>query len=491
MDFTSLAQRMQGFFGKAAESVARSKQFVQRASKVNGKLFLKTLVFGLLNRPDASWEELAAVAQQICPRVRITAQGLHARANEQAQAYLQAMVQKSVCELKHRQPMVMQIFERFSEVNIRDSSQIALPEGMRKDFRGPGGTANRAAMKVQLVYQFLTGAYHTLALTPAVHPDQKYAVEQWDHIEAGSLNLDDLGYFSLGYLKAIEQKQAYFCSRLQSQTGVFERTNGACGAPLDLVDLLGKAPKRAFEIAACIGAQMDKQVSSRIVFIPLDASTVNRRRRRARRQAQQKGRTPSRRHLAWLEWAVFTTNAPRERFATAEVALVYGLRWQIELLFKLWKSHYQVDERRAEKPETVLIRLYAKLIGLILFNLMCAPIRPWTLAKTARELSFTKALKMVRMPGLALAQNVGRMKRLVGILKDLVRLIGQHGLKQKRVTHKSTYQLLEQAVAGVRRCRVLEKPSEYLRKVRKNFADHRRLKFFRTVPVAGVSEGLA
>lgn len=41
-------------------------------------------------------------------------------------------------------------------------------------------------------------------------------------------------------------------------------------------------------------------------------------------------------------------------------------RWQMELLYNLWKQHGQIDEWRTSKPWRVLCELYAKLIGVIL-----------------------------------------------------------------------------------------------------------------------------
>ena len=50
-----------------------------------------------------------------------------------------------------------------------------------------------------------------------------------------------------------------------------------------------------------------------------------------------------------------------------EEALVLArARWQIELLFKLWKQHGQIDEWRTTNPFRVLCELYAKLIAMVI-----------------------------------------------------------------------------------------------------------------------------
>ena len=49
----------------------------------------------------------------------------------------------------------------------------------------------------------------------------------------------------------------------------------------------------------------------------------------------------------------------------AEALVLMRIRWQIELLFKLWKSHGRVDEWRTKNPARILCEVYAKLLGLV------------------------------------------------------------------------------------------------------------------------------
>ena len=44
-----------------------------------------------------------------------------------------------------------------------------------------------------------------------------------------------------------------------------------------------------------------------------------------------------------------------------EVLVLLRARWQIELLFKLWKSHGHIDESRSAQPWRVLTEVFAKL----------------------------------------------------------------------------------------------------------------------------------
>ena len=45
--------------------------------------------------------------------------------------------------------------------------------------------------------------------------------------------------------------------------------------------------------------------------------------------------------------------------------ILYAARWQIELLFKLWKSHAQLGQSRSDKHWRRLCEIYCKLLGVI------------------------------------------------------------------------------------------------------------------------------
>jgi len=63
--------------------------------------------------------------------------------------------------------------------------------------------------------------------------------------------------------------------------------------------------------------------------------------------------------------ALFTTT-PKSRMPAARCIEAYRLRWQIELLFKRWKSLCHFDRLPNERQDTILSWLYAKiLLGLI------------------------------------------------------------------------------------------------------------------------------
>jgi hypothetical protein len=64
-------------------------------------------------------------------------------------------------------------------------------------------------------------------------------------------------------------------------------------------------------------------------------------------------------------WTVYVTNVPAARLSLAEAFVLGRARWQIELLFKLWKSGGRLDESRSADPWRILGEVYAKLVAMV------------------------------------------------------------------------------------------------------------------------------
>jgi hypothetical protein len=135
----------------------------------------------------------------------------------------------------------------------------------------------------------------------------------------------------------------------------------------------------------------------------------------------------------------------------AAAAVLRRVRWQIELLFKLWKSHGHLDRAHSAKRHRILPAVYAKLLALL--------IRHWMLIATCwsfPDRSLTKAVHTLRQFVQLTADHINRLSALCAPLHR-IHLCLTHGARtNKRLAKPSTYQLLSQWTASVRR--VLPRP---------------------------------
>jgi Transposase DDE domain len=145
--------------------------------------------------------------------------------------------------------------------------------------------------------------------------------------------------------------------------------------------------------------------------------------------------TAARRQLA--NWTVCATTVPAERLTIQEALVLARARWQIEVLFKVWKSQGEIDQSRSAHPDRLLCELYAKLIAMVLQH--------WILLTgcwTAPDKSLVKATATVRAFACCLAPALRHPTRLQHRLTDLITALRAGCRLNPRKTAPNAYQLL-------------------------------------------------
>src|SRR5262247_986787 len=118
----SIMEKVAEFFStEHIEASARRTKFVQRASKITGKLFLALVTFGRWSAPRTTLAQLAAKAAQVEQPVAITPEALQQRMNERAVAFLQDLIQTAFTQLHTEAPGGdAALFAAFGRVYIAD-----------------------------------------------------------------------------------------------------------------------------------------------------------------------------------------------------------------------------------------------------------------------------------------------------------------------------------------------------------------------------------
>src|SRR6185295_6015716 len=97
--FSTVEKLTEFFSADQIEARARRTKFVQRASKITGKLFLALVTFGRWSAPTTTVAQLAAKAAQLDQPVAVTPAAVQQRMNEQAVAFLQDLMQTAFTKL--------------------------------------------------------------------------------------------------------------------------------------------------------------------------------------------------------------------------------------------------------------------------------------------------------------------------------------------------------------------------------------------------------
>src|SRR5918998_196598 len=406
-----VADALQDVFGEVAQRLARATRFVQREPKLGGAPFAQTLVFTYLANPHATLEELSQTAAAL--NVTITPAGLTQRFTEAAAVFLQEVLAAAVQRTLAADPLAIPLLARFAGVYLEDSTSIGLPDALRDCWAGCGNATGQgqAALKLNVRLELSTGRLASLTLHDGrMHDIQASA--PLSTVARGALYLADLGYFGLDRFQALSQDGAYFVSRLKASTQVY-----------------GPDGRRVWDLASYLarqGAQVDLPVTLgethrlpvRLLAVRVPQEVADQRRRKLREEARDKGRQVSARRLALAAWVILITNAPPE-LVSLEAGLVLGrVRWQIELLFKLWKSHGHIDASRSTKPWRVLCDVYAKLLAMIIHHWV-ALIELWGYP----DRSLVKAAQTVQKYALQLATGLWSHVRTRETLEIIARCV--------------------------------------------------------------------
>jgi hypothetical protein len=417
------------FFNSSITQLGKTVKFVKRKSKLTAKLFVECLVIGCLSNPNTTLEDICKLIKQ--RGVKITKQGLHQRFNSEATELMKNLFEESLQQFKTEKRDVLALLKAFSSVIILDSSGISLPANLKNLYKGFGGGASEAGLKIQMLLDYVNGQIKDIAITGARKNDQGFK-DHLNKIEKGALYLQDLGYFNTESLDKIKKAEAYFVSRYLTQTKVFDQDE----QPVDLLKELYQSGT-FFAKEVLLGQQ--HKVKVRLIAYLLPDEEIEKRLRKLNKEAKKKGRTPAQETLELARWSIFITNVSEGILNDKQVHLVYILRWQIELFFKLCKSQVGINKLNGKNQDRVLCEIYAKLICIVTFLYLCFPVR-W---QENQELSFYRAYKQLRQRCSDFFTALKSPYRLLKFLKEFLDDLKNFSLKEKpRKKRQATYQKL-------------------------------------------------
>lgn len=421
---------LQQLFGEIAESVAEVAPIILRRRKFTAVTLAQTFVLGFLQNPQASDEQLAQVAAQC--GVSVTPQAIEQRHMPQFVRYLEALFRRATTIVIGSNTALAPLLERFTRVTALDSSTITLPDSERERFPGCGGPSGsgQAAMKLQTELDLRSGAIEHIEIEAGKSPDAA-TTRQLAERPAGSLRITDLGYFNIAVFAALLRQQAYILSRLQFGTGVLSRA----GETLDLLAWLAQQPTPLISAPILLGKK--ERLPCRLVAWRLPPEQANRRRQKLRQETLSKrGRAPCQERLAWCDWTMLITTVPDELLNEQEVIVLYRARWQVELLFKRWKSQGLVDVLSGSTDVRKMVRVWSRLIAVVIQHWLVVG----CLWNDPRR-SLTKACEVVRQFIPQIIANLGRRATLLRTLELLTEVVGRTCRRNRR-SKPGTFDLL-------------------------------------------------
>jgi len=353
----------QTFDPELLEKIARETGFVKRSSQIGAFNFLTCLMFNEQEQKDTSLlnMKLDFLEQHDCDISKVA---IHKRFNADAVEFMKAVLSH---HMAHKFEPDRELTEKFNSISIKDSSKFRIPKSLSKDYPSYQGIGKeQALMNLQYEFDLSSGNWKRFDITKATLNDQEDSKTTLDNIKENDLLLRDLGYVTMTYLKGVIKKNAYYVNRLPTHFNVYLKDEDKI-KQLNWNSIDKKMRKRGIyqrELDVFLGKK--QMLPSRLIIQAVPEKVYQERIKKVAKHAKSKGAQVSDEYKIKARYNLFITNTSQEQLSTKEIEKVYRLRWQIELVFKTWKSHVKIHKTKKVKKERFECHLIAKIIWIIL-----------------------------------------------------------------------------------------------------------------------------
>lgn len=332
-----LSQELQYLLREKSNDIAKDTGFIQRQRQITGAGFAQALVLGGLAHPEGTRKQLHQHARQA--GMEVSLQGLDQRFSEKSVIFMRRLLEAGMSQVVQSETK-SSILPQFNGVYITDCTRLVWAKAGVK-------------MAVRLELQQGRLEANLMALK---QNDQRASVIDYP-LPQGALHLNDLGLFKLKRLQDWSEQGVYWLVRYKAGTSIYDLD----GKRLDLKSLL--TGNETISQQVYVGSGPDK-VLAELRSAPLSDEALTKRQARLKEQARLDQRPLSERQQEIADWTLYLTNIPDLTFAQAHI--LARTRWQIEMLFKLWKSHGKVLVSRSADPIRQQCEGYAKLLGVLI-----------------------------------------------------------------------------------------------------------------------------
>jgi len=424
--------------GKCNALAKRCELVKRSSSRLQGYEFAQAMMLPNGFIESETLNSLATRMHKINKNCNLSASALAQRINSPAaENFMKACFEETLREIVKKEfdneSLKLEIFSSFKRVLIQDSTRAELNEKLSSTFKGTGGAASKASLKIDFIFDYLSEESVDVSFCAGSKPDQSLAKRIINFLREDDLLIRDLGYFSVGNLIEVEKKGASHISRWKVNEDVYESREAK--EPVDLAKYIRKNMFNGiFDKEMFVGKQRH---CVRMVACEVSEGVVNKRLRDANRDAKRRGTKMSAKKEGLLKLSIFVTNVPVKILSGEVVMALYRVRWRIELIFKQWKSCMNLHVFKGYNTHRIHCLLYARLVMLLLIGKIYPILMKYALDR-GRELSSYKLTNyLLADHNFANALQSGRMDRFIDqLLTDILRRLCMD--KRKRQSLRSS-----------------------------------------------------
>jgi hypothetical protein len=386
-----------------ARQLAKEHGWFLREGKISPFEFL----FSPLGQASALKLTLSAQASSLSQPV--TRQAVDQRYNPAAVKFFEAAFQECLATTlawNIRSTMTQLIGQHFPAIRLFDSTHCPCSDALAQIFPGCGGSGGTAGLKVLLSYEYGSGQLHPLAVLPANRSDQSLAIPACAQVASKELGIFDKGFYKAPVLRSVHERGGFFLIPWHHGVSVSELDAQGQPKALDVAAHLNASTEIRVEWSAVeLGQTEETRLGPvRLVAFRLPEEAANRRRAALREKCRTRGRQPTAQALELAGWLILLTNASAELLPSTVLSYLYRVRWQVELVFKQWKSVLRLDVLTGKNPYRVQCEVWGRLLVALLSFVWYQHTNAACLRLHEREISFFKLAQQLQQHGQELVQ---------------------------------------------------------------------------------------
>jgi Transposase DDE domain len=366
VEFLQINQLLEDLFDE--ESLQKQSMdtnfIIRKTSQLTGRMFLLLNTIELMNFPRNSLQDQCLWLEEHFG-VQFKKQSLDERYNTHSVKFLKNCFENLLSQwfVKEKPQGLTTTFNR---ILLRDSSVWQLPTSLSTFYPSKNSSKTGASIKIDYCVNYLDGKVEQLVLESGRVPDSKINTEYMPSYQTNDLIVNDLAYWNYKAFKNYDKIGAYFVSRLKTDASLFDlKTNES----IALVDVLPKDDSMISFNCSLAHPQTHKgSIPVRVCIEKVPQSVREQRLEKLQKTAKSQKWNLSELRIELCGYNLYVTNASQEQLPSSLIRLIYGIRWQIELIFKIWKSIFEIDQVKPMSIFRFECMLYGRLILILISN---------------------------------------------------------------------------------------------------------------------------
>jgi Transposase DDE domain len=411
---------------------SRNTHFIERnRSGLSGRMFLIMNVLELSNHPQNSLQDQCTWLEENFD-VHLKKQSLDERYNTFSVLFLKTCFNTLLSQwiVKQKPENLTTCFNR---ILIRDSTTWQLPASMSAFYPSKSVSKTGSSIKLDYCFNYLDGKTEQLIIESGRIPDSKINTQHEPEFKPNDLVVKDLGYWNCKQMDSYNDHQVYFVSRLKSDASLYQKKNNT----YEQINLENFLPDD--EQIHSYHWLLSKQKTPVRVCIEKVPEWVRLQRLEAlEKLAKSQKWNLSSSRIKLCGYNLYVTNTSEAQLPESLVRLIYAIRWQIEIVFKIWKSIFDLDNFKPMSIFRFECMLYGRLMLILINNQLQALFKSIVAHIPDYELSEFKAAKELKKK---IDTLITKLTTQIGQIKDWIIALFDKWFKfskkeQKKKNHK-------------------------------------------------------